>query len=779
MRACLRLQAALLDLRDGTEALWFRAMRWRNLPETLNWRLEGPFDSSYSLALVNRETARSLTELGHCVALKSTEGPGDFEPDGSFLLRNPDLNEMHLRTQQRKPYKLHVTSRNLYPPRVHSMSRSIRCLHAYAWEESEFPQSWVHQFNHHLDGISVVSHHVRKILIDNGVTVPIAVTGLGTDHWRGLTSQPGISVSGRSFRFLHVSSCFPRKGVDCLLQAYGIAFSSEDDVTLIIKTIRNPHNEVHTWLAQARGRRSDYPHVEIIEEDLCDRQLKNLYEQCHALVNPSRAEGFCLPLAEGLLSGLAVITTAWGGQTDFCDESVAWMVDYKFARAQSHLGLTDSIWAEPDTSHLASVMREVYQAPERLRRARILAGQNRLQSNWRWDQSASRLVESVRRFRNRPLPPRPRIGWVTTWNAMCGIATYSEHLVRHMSTRVTVLASNTASTVRPDERHVQRCWVSEDPSNPIELQLAIRDRGLNVLVIQFNYGLFDFTSFANFLNGEVDAGLTIIVMMHATADPGNRRDKRLMNLVPALARCDRLLVHSTHDLNRLKTLGLTENVTLFPHGILDIPDGSRCFAPIGQRQIVLATYGFCLPQKGLPEIIEVLELLRQQGLDVKLRMVNARYPTQSSADLAQQIRSTIKRRNLEKHIELHDQFLSDTDSLELLSGADIIVYPYQTTEESASGAVRYGLAAARVVAVTPLAIFEDVGPYVSKLPGIRPAQMADGIAQLIYTLRTCPQNIESLQPGAQIWRDSHRHTVLARRLDNLITSLLTNRSSSP
>ena len=54
------------------------------LPEKLTWRLEGPFDSSYSLALLNREIALALDALGHNVALHSTEGPGDFEPTHSF-----------------------------------------------------------------------------------------------------------------------------------------------------------------------------------------------------------------------------------------------------------------------------------------------------------------------------------------------------------------------------------------------------------------------------------------------------------------------------------------------------------------------------------------------------------------------------------------------------------------------------------------------------------------------------------------------------------------------
>ena len=55
------------------------------------WLIEGPFDSSYSLALLNRELARALRDANIDVQLRSSEGPGDFDPDPAFLGRNPDL----------------------------------------------------------------------------------------------------------------------------------------------------------------------------------------------------------------------------------------------------------------------------------------------------------------------------------------------------------------------------------------------------------------------------------------------------------------------------------------------------------------------------------------------------------------------------------------------------------------------------------------------------------------------------------------------------------------
>ena len=98
-----------------------------------------------------------------------------------------------------------------------------------------------------------------------------------------------------------------------LLEAYGAGFTKSDDVALVIKTFDNPHNEIGKWLAEAKNNRNDFPRCPYHQGRSFRCPLKALYEQCDALVAPSRAEGSGLPLAEAMLSGLPVITTGWAG----------------------------------------------------------------------------------------------------------------------------------------------------------------------------------------------------------------------------------------------------------------------------------------------------------------------------------------------------------------------------------------------------------------------------------------------------------------------------------
>jgi glycosyltransferase involved in cell wall biosynthesis len=661
-----------------------------------------------------------------------------------------------------------VCSRNLYPPRVEDMRSRLNMLHHYAWEESAFPHEWATAFNEHLQGMTCLSTHVQKVMVDQGVCVPMQTSGCGVDHWERVQADRALTCGGRAFRFLHVSSCFPRKGADVLLRAYGAAFTIEDDVTLVIKTFANPHNEIHAWLAQARRDNPVYPDVVILEEDMSDGALKGLLEQCHVLVAPSRAEGFGMPLAEAMLSGLPVITTGWSGQLDFCNAETAWLIDFEFTPAQTHFGLFGSVWAEPDQDHLARTMREVYALPAAERRARAERGRELLLSQFTWRQVAERLVESARAFAGPDNPCEQKIGWITTWNTKCGIATYSTHLIHSVPANVTVLAAHAAERTAVDGPEVIRCWESGDHDTLDELAAAIEAAGLTTLVVQFNYGFFKLEHLAEFLLAQRAAGRVIIVTLHATIDPAHVPHKRLEILVPALRACQRVLVHSPGDLNRLKRHGLLDNVTLFPHGILDWPEPAPRRAG---RSFEIASYGFFLPHKGLPQLVEALALLRHEGRDVRLKMVNAEYPIADSANLIAQVKQMAKKLMVSDRIEFCTDFLDDSASLEKLNAADLVVFPYQNTGESASGAVRYGLASGRPVAVTPLAIFDDVQPVTFRLPGQMPHDIAAGIAGLMDDIAAGAPRIGTTQAEAGRWRAAHRYSRLGERLHNMVGAL--------
>ena len=92
------------------------------------------------------------------------------------------------------------------------------------------------------------------------------------------------------------------------------------------------------------------------------------------------------------------------------------------------------------------------------------------------------------------------------------------------------------------------------------------------------------------------------------------------------------------------------------------------------------------------ELVESVHRLKQAGKPVRLRLVNAEYPVGESRDLVAELKAAAQRLGVTDLIEMHNDFLPDAESLRLLSEADLLIFAYQNTGESASGAVRYGMA---------------------------------------------------------------------------------------
>jgi glycosyltransferase involved in cell wall biosynthesis len=738
------------------------------------WQIEGPFDSSYSLALLNRETARALANLGYKVALKSTEGPGDFDPSPEFLAANSDLAAMHKRAQHSTHEHTVAVSRNLYPPRVEDMRGPINALHHFAWEETGFPTDWTDNFNSHLTMLTCLSTHVEKVMIDNGVTVPLVTTGCGVDHWERIQPDPNYQIAARGFKFLHVSSCFPRKGIDSLIAAYGDAFTCDDDVSLIIKTFENPHNELRRLLSEAKARNPQFPDVVTIFGDISDAQLKALYTQCDVMVGPSLAEGYGLPFAEAMLSGIPVITTAWGGQTDFCNEGNAWLVDYRFERTDTHFGLWASAWARVDNDSLVAAMKDAHGSSLKQRQAMAALGRAQLLHEHKWSDVATRLSAAKSILPATAGKKEPRIGWISTWNERCGIATYSKHLIDAMEADIVVFGPE--NYVAVDARDTaQRLWTrTKNNSNLSRVLDSPLADDIDVFVIQFNNTFFDHRDLTSFISAARHRNKRIVVSLHSTKDQVETappEDYHLSHMVAALAVCDRLLVHSIEDLNRLKALGLVDNVVLFPHGTL-IQATMRPSSIEEKHVPMVATYGFALPHKGLLEVMEAIRILKERGYPVRLRMVNAEYPADISTTLVNKLIPTAKRQGTFDLMEFHNGFLEDEESLELLAEADLVIFAYRDTAESASGAVRYGMAVGLPVAVTPIPIFDDLGGSVYRFPGTSPVEIAEGIQTFLTSIDKRDEDYIRITDQAEEWRRSHDYRTVSKRLYNICKALL-------
>lgn len=352
------------------------------------------------------------------------------------------------------------------------------------------------------------------------------------------------------------------------------------------------------------------------------------------------------------------------------------------------------------------------------------------------------------------------VGLISTYNTRCGAATYSEHLVKHMNIKPTILAAYSSTHDFPDDEYTVRCWNSGyDNFNLVRDEIVKRD--IRAILIVFHPGLIATEPLTQFIDWcyETNRPVTIIITSLGSVH----------QIPPNLNKCYKAAVQIPMHLEFLHERGFIDNTFVFPHGLY-VPEIER--KKHNRSSFLIGNFGFFLPNKGIFELIQAVHLLRVNNYDFALRLVNAEYPAAGSGDLIQQAKTYVKDNNLSDYIEFHNDFLRDEDSLKLLAECDLYVHPYRATIEPTSGSVRYGLASGIPVAVTPNPIFDDLTEITFKLPGYTHKEMADGIFTVKENIIHNTHLYQTITSNAAKWVEQNNYKNLVKKLEEIILESL-------
>lgn len=574
---------------------------------------------------------------------------------------------------------------------------------------------------------------------------------------------------------LYTSSFDSRKNQKGLIEAYGLLSPHlRRKYKLVIAGKGSPqvYNELF-----AHGQRFNVrPSQVIFTGRVTDEELVLLYNLCSLFVFPSHWEGLGMPILEALSCGATVLasnTTSMpevlGNRDGLFDPT-----DTKAMAEKIEQALVDTEFRKSLRSHVETHLPEFTwdRAAQRawgaieevVQKARYSNPNHEISSAVairsvchvedlldRDLSSVSRVVGLNENYATLPkLNVRRKIGWVTTWGIRCGIASYSERFIQTFPTEVTVFATDAEPLHETTNVEVVRCWTQGKSDNLDHLASAIEENNITDIVIQFNYGFFDFHALNILVHRAVLSGRRVFFVLHSTVDqlPGERMSLRY--LAPSLAAASALFVHSFNDVKRLADLSIVDGVTIVTDGAVEKLISNPSVTP--SRRTV-ATYGFALPGKGLENVIEAARILRERGEDIRFQMYNADYRDASgiSAGCIMNVRELIARYKLDDVVFFDTSFREDSDSIELLRKADIIIYPYTKTGESSSAAIRMGLHAQRPVGITPIDIFDDVRDFVHTFEGTSPKELADGICKLLLDVEREDPEVASRLAASSRW----------------------------
>lgn len=762
-------------------------------------RLQGHTEGSYSLAAVNRHLLSRLEQdVNLPLRLVPQEGalshrvhrtPGGQEEVKHLnrLVKGADWESV--------PLEQRVALYHHYPPISAPDPEQGLPVALFFWEESEVPASIIDTFNSGYAGIVVTAWYVKKVLMDSGCRVPVEVVTLPlvpNADMADASPDDLTRVSERGVvRLLHVSSCFPRKGVDVLLTAFDQLAARRRDVELTLKTFPNPHNHVESWIQQL-VRPEHRSRLTLIMEDYDASAMAALYRDHDVVVLPTRGEGLNMPGIEAGEFGRMLVVTGHGAHLDFADEHNSLHIAYRFAPAQSHLAQGLSTWSDPSPGDLAKRLNTVC--------GDLLAGHKapleccshlyqHIHERFLGPQASDSFLTGlwrIKRFHQASEQgageaPKLGINLVTTWGEACGIAEYSrfiaEELLKYpVSLRILApIGRVTAPDDLAGQVEVQEEWL-HGQSPDIHLCELEGD----IVWLQHH---FAFYSLDRRLGDGAAAlrqqGKAAYITLHTTRPLLGFEKGRQQSAAACLASFERVFIHTLDDLNTLKRIGITDNVTLMPQGVSQPAEAAKPNHAGATPPRLLGSFGFLLPHKGVAQLIEAFSLARTQGVleeTSRLRLVTAVRDDSTSPHELERCRRLVTRLGLEEAVEWYTDFLPLDEVTQLLGECDLLVLPYQFTNESSSAAVRTAVAACPNVATTPAPIFDEVRGITWPIDGFGSEDIAKALG--VIGPVAGEHDRQKVQEAREAWLSQRRWDKLAERYYALLSAGAVDRQLS-
>jgi len=289
-----------------------------------------------SWALCNRRLLGALRRLGVLVHVRR---PGDPRPVGAAVA---DGWVSHYYPG------LEPAGRFVLPP------LGIPWFPWVAWEAGPPPEDWLEAWHAgRAREVWACSAHARRLLLSAGgphaldpARVKVQPYGVDPAVFRPSGETWPVEREG-VFRVLYLGGAVYRKGCDLAIRAYCRAFAPQEPTGLVLKLQGRGSFYRDAPAIQAPEDRADWQLA--VSDRYSDAEVAALVRSVDVVVQPYRAEGFCLPLLEAMACGVPVVYPAHGPAPEYVPRDA---------------GIAVGVCrGEPDVDDLARALRWLWKHP--------------------------------------------------------------------------------------------------------------------------------------------------------------------------------------------------------------------------------------------------------------------------------------------------------------------------------------------------------------------------------------------------------------------------------
>lgn len=326
---------------------------------------------------------------------------------------------------------------------------------------------------------------------------------------------------------------------------------------------------------------------------------------------------------------------------------------------------------------------------------------------------------------------RTRVAVVSTYPpARCGIARFSSSLVDALTLvdrqlDVGVIRLTCGADELPSYGPVV---MQIDPNSAVGIRAARRHlESCDVVVLQHEFGIFgsdDGASVVDLIEGLSTPAIVVLHTVLSEPTPAQRSIIRaLVDSCTVVALCrsaERLLVEG---------YGLASSgIEVIPHGAHWSPQPAN-----HQPRRQLMTWGLLGPGKGLERAIEALAMLRDIDPPVTYCIVGRTHPVVAARrgfEYRKLLEDRVDELGLSGSVEFIDRYVDDHELFDMARRSDVVVVPYDNSDQISSGVITEAVGMARPVVATRFPYSEEVlgsgaGIVVDHDPGAIAAAIRD------------------------------------------------------
>jgi glycosyltransferase involved in cell wall biosynthesis len=210
---------------------------------------------------------------------------------------------------------------------------------------------------------------VKDVCIKSGYKKNIKIIptpSMASTEYKNIKLKNNFSnlfINPNYYKFYSIFQWQPRKGYDELLSSYLEEFKNGEETILILKTnliSGLSEQDIINYIKKKKTYINSKAKIFLITKYLSNIDIFSLHKYSDCFILPHYGEGWGMPIHEAAVFGNPIITTKYGGITDFIDNNVYW-IDYKMESVKNmewnNVYSSKQNWAKPSIISIKDNLR--------------------------------------------------------------------------------------------------------------------------------------------------------------------------------------------------------------------------------------------------------------------------------------------------------------------------------------------------------------------------------------------------------------------------------------